>query len=50
MEFSQKQMNEILRTMFLERNAQNKPVPNLKWDNKIDRTGLTVDVVLELTN
>ena len=50
MEFSQKQMNEILRTMFLERNAQNKPVPNLKWDNKIDRAGLSVDVVLELTN
>jgi hypothetical protein len=50
LEFSQKQMNEITRTLFLERRAQNKPAPNLKFDNKIDRTNLTVDVTLELAN
>jgi outer membrane protein insertion porin family len=50
MEFSQKQMNEITRQLFLERRAQNKPAPNLKFDNKLDRTNLTVDVTLELTN
>jgi outer membrane protein assembly factor BamA len=50
MEFSQKQMNEITRTLFLERRAQNKPAPNLKFENKLDRTTLTVDITLELTN
>ncbi|HEV8368009.1 MAG TPA: POTRA domain-containing protein, partial [Pyrinomonadaceae bacterium] len=49
-EFSQKQMNELMRAMFLERRAQNKPAPNLKWDNTINRAALTVDVILELTN
>ncbi len=50
MEFSQKQMNEITRTLFLERRAQNKPAPNLKFENKVDRTALTVDITLELAN
>jgi outer membrane protein insertion porin family len=50
MEFSQKQMNEMMRTMFLERRAQNKPAPHLKWDSSVNRAALTVDVTLELTN
>jgi outer membrane protein insertion porin family len=50
MEFSKKQMAEIVRSMFFERRAQGKPAPNLKWDNNINRAALTVDVSLELTN
>jgi outer membrane protein assembly factor BamA len=50
MDFSQKQINELMRTMSLERRSQNKPAPNLKWDNNINRAALTVDVILELTN
>jgi len=50
MEFSQKQMNELMRAMFLERRARNKPAPSLKWDNTMNRAALTVDVILELTN
>jgi outer membrane protein insertion porin family len=50
MDFSQKQINELMRTMFLERRAQGKPAPNLRWDNKLDRSANTVDVILELTN
>ena len=50
MEFSQKQMNELMRTIFLERRAQGKPAPNLKWDNHINRPKLIVDVTLELAN
>lgn len=49
-EFSQKQMGEILRGNFLERRSQGKPAPNVKWESKIDRQALTVDVVVELTN
>jgi outer membrane protein assembly factor BamA len=50
LEYSQKQMNEITRVLFLERRAQNKPAPNLRFENKIDRKTLTVDITLELTN
>ena len=50
MEFSQKQINELLRTMYLERRGVGKPAPNLKWDRHLNRSDLTVDVTLELTN
>ena len=50
MEFSQKQMGELMRSTLLERRAQNKPPPSLKWDNALNRAALTVDVILELTN
>jgi outer membrane protein insertion porin family len=50
MEFSQKQMNEIMRSMLQERRGQSKPAPQVRWDNTINRTALTVDVTLELTN
>lgn len=49
-EFSQKQINEGMRTIFLERRAQNKPPPKLKWDNQVNQLTLTVEVTLELTN
>ena len=49
-QFSKKEMSDILRSMFMERRAQGKPAPNLKWDSNPDRTALTVDVVIELTN
>jgi outer membrane protein insertion porin family len=50
LEFSQKQMGEVTRPIFLERRAQNKSAPNLKFDNKMDQANLTVDVTLELAN
>jgi outer membrane protein assembly factor BamA len=50
MEFSQKQINDLLRTMYLERRGVGKPAPNLKWDRHLNRTDSTVDVTLELTN
>ncbi len=49
-EFSQKQINELMRSIFMERRAQGKPAPNIKWDNQTDRNALTVDVVLSLSN
>jgi len=49
-EFAKNQMTELLRSLYLERRAQNKPAPNLKWDRNINRATLTVDLVLELTN
>jgi hypothetical protein len=49
-EFSEKQMGEILRSTVLERRAQGKPAPNIKWGSNINREGMTVDVTLELTN
>ena len=49
-EFSKDHMTELLRPLFLERRAQNKPAPSLKWDRNINRTALTVDLVLQLTN
>ena len=49
-EFSQKQMNEIMRSLHQERRAQGRQAPTVKWNNTINRTELTVDVVVELTN
>ena len=49
-EFSKNHLTELMRSLFLERRAQNKPAPNLKWDRNINRAALTADVVLELTN
>jgi outer membrane protein assembly factor BamA len=50
MEFSQMQINELLRVMYLERRGQGKPAPNLKWDRNINRSDLTVEITLELSN
>ena len=50
MEFSQKQINELLRVMYLERRGQGKPAPNLKWDRHVNRADVTVDITLELSN
>jgi outer membrane protein insertion porin family len=50
MEFSQKQINELLRIMYLERRGQGKPAPSLKWDRNLNRADLTVDLTLELSN
>jgi len=50
MEFSKKDLGEILRDNVLQRRAQGKPAPNVKWGSKIDRQTLTADVTLELTN
>lgn len=49
-EFSQKQINELMRSIFMERRSQGKPAQNIKWDNQTDRNALTVDVVLSLSN
>ena len=49
-EFSKKGLSDVLRTNLMQRRAQNKPPPNLKWETKPDRKALTVDVTLELTN
>jgi len=49
-QFFEKQMAEIMRSMFMERRAQGKPAPRTKWELDINRTALTVDVILELTN
>src|SRR6185295_16726593 len=49
-EFSKNQLSELMRSLFLERRALNKPSPSLKWERNLNRTALTVDVVLELTN
>ena len=50
LEFSQKQMGQILRSTSLERRSQGKPVPNMKSDLKMNRESLTVDVTYELAN
>lgn len=50
MEFSKKDLGEILSDKTLQRRAQGKPAPNVKWGSRIDRQTLTVDVTLELTN
>ena len=50
LEFSQKQMGQVLRNTFLERRSQGKPAPNMKTDVKMNRETLTVDVTYELTN
>ena len=49
-EFTKNQMTELTRSLFLERRSLNKPAPSLKWDRTLNRTALTVDLVLELTN
>ena len=49
-EFSRKQMGDILRGLFQERQAQGKLVPNIKWSKDINRVNSTVDVGVELTN
>jgi outer membrane protein assembly factor BamA len=49
-EFSQKQMGQILHSTFEERRAQGKPAPHIKSDFKMNRETLTVDVTYELTN
>ena len=50
MEFSNKQINDLTRTMYLERRGQGKPAPNFKWSRNVNRAELTVDLTLELTN
>jgi outer membrane protein assembly factor BamA len=49
-EFSQKQMGQILHSAFEERRAQGKPEPHIKSDLKMNREPFTVDVTYELTN
>jgi len=49
-EFSKNHLAELMRSLFLERRAQNKPAPNLKWERNINRAALTVDLVLEPNN
>ncbi len=49
-EFTKERMGEVLRNTFMQRQAQGKPAPTLKWGSKVDRKALTVDVTLELTN
>jgi len=49
-EFTQKQISEILREMFLNRRTQGKPAPDLKWEESINREALTVDLTVELKN
>jgi outer membrane protein insertion porin family len=49
-EFSKKHLGEILRGTLLERRAQGKAPPNIKWSKSIDKAALTVDVTIELTN
>lgn len=49
-EFTKNRIGEVLRDNFLRRQAEGGPTPKLKWDNKVDRQALTVDVILELTN
>jgi outer membrane protein insertion porin family len=49
-DFSRKQIGDILRGLFQERQAQGKPIPNIKWSRDINRATATVDVAVELTN
>ena len=49
-EFSKKALQDVMRNNFMQRRAQGKPAPNLKWGSKADRKTLSVDVTLELTN
>jgi len=49
-EFSKKHVGMILRGLFEERRAQNKPAPNLRWDRQINRESLTVDLSVALSN
>ena len=49
-EFSKKGLGDIMRDNFMQRRAQGKPAPNLKWGSKPDRKTLTVELTVELTN
>ncbi|HEU0253716.1 MAG TPA: POTRA domain-containing protein, partial [Pyrinomonadaceae bacterium] len=49
-EFTKERLGEVLRNTFMQRQAQGKPAPTLKWGSKVDRKALTVDVTLELSN
>lgn len=49
-EFTKEKLLEVLKNSFIQRQTQGKPAPDLKWDNKVDRQALTVDVSLELNN
>ncbi|PWT90295.1 MAG: hypothetical protein C5B55_09985 [Blastocatellia bacterium] len=49
-EFTKKSMGDILRPLYFERRAQNKPAPNVKSSAPPNRQTLTVDVTFELTN
>jgi outer membrane protein assembly factor BamA len=51
MEFSQKQINELLRVMYLERRGQGKPGAQLEVGSvHVNRADVTVDITLELSN
>jgi len=43
-------LSEILRPLYFERRAQNKPSPNVKSSISPNKTTLTVDVTFEITN
>jgi hypothetical protein len=49
-EFTKIPVGEILRPVYFERRAQNKPPPNVKTSTSPNKTALTVDVTFELTN
>lgn len=49
-EFSRKQVNQVLRSLFVQRRTQGKPAPDIRVKTKINKDALTVDVTLELTN
>ena len=49
-EFSKKGLLDIMRINYLQRGAQGKPAPNIKWEYKPDNKTLTVDVTLTMTN
>ena len=49
-EFAKKGLLDIMRINYLQRGAQGKPAPNIKWEYKPDNKTLTVDVTLTMTN
>ena len=49
-EFAKTSLSEILRPIYFERRAQSKAAPNVKTATTPNRTNLTVDVTIELTN
>jgi len=49
-EFTNKPLNEILKPIYFERRAQNKPSPNVRSSTSLNKPTLTVDVVFELVN
>jgi outer membrane protein assembly factor BamA len=50
MEFSKKHMGTVLRAVFLQRNAQGRGVPEVKWSRQVNKEAGTVDVFVELMN